>query len=73
MGSRVPSPAHGLGAGTGENVENHVQENVRWISFKTHKFFIFHRYTIAFSEHEFESFVKCMVSFKLYHYIIIII
>ena len=41
MGSRVPSPAHGLGAGTGENVENHVQENVRWISFKTHKIFHF--------------------------------
>ena len=30
-----------LGVGTGKNVENHVQENVGWILFKTHDICIY--------------------------------
>ena len=31
---------HGGGV-TGKNLENHVRENIGWILFKTHNFYIF--------------------------------
>ena len=38
------------GGGTSENVENHVRENIRWILFKTHNFYMFFRCTIGYSK-----------------------
>ena len=46
---------HVTGGGSGENVEYHVQENVGWILFKTHNFYILLGYTIASSKCEFEN------------------
>jgi hypothetical protein len=48
--------SHG-GGGTGKNVENHVRENIGWILFKTHNFYIFLRYTIASSKCKFGNYI----------------
>ena len=47
----------GGGRGTGENVENHVRENVGWILFKIHNFKIFLRYTITSSKYESKNYI----------------
>ena len=40
--SNQPQKCHlDPGGGTGENVENHVRENIGWILFKTRNFYIF--------------------------------
>ena len=54
--------------GTGENVENHVRENIGWILIKTRNFYIFfYIYTIASSKCKFGNYLKCMVGFKLWY------
>ena len=37
----VPTLAQSHKGGTAENLENHVQENIGWVLFKTHIFYIF--------------------------------
>ena len=36
-----PNNVHGGGVVTSKNLENHVRENIGWISFKTRNFYIF--------------------------------
>jgi hypothetical protein len=47
----------GGGGSISKNVENHVRENVGWILFKTHNFYIFHGYIIASSKCELGNYV----------------
>jgi hypothetical protein len=63
-----PSTQGGI---TCKNLENHVRENIGWILFETHNFYIFFRYTIASSKYKFGNIynVWCGLSRDIYYYL----
>ena len=65
---REKSPGRGV---IGKNLENHMQENIGWILFKTHNVYIFFRYTIASSKCKLRIIdnVWCGLSCGIYYYL----